>query len=350
MQVKIIDPSKDRRWDEFVRSHPQGTVFHLSNWARVLQKTYEYIPCYFILEDSDKKIKAGCPFFLVKSWMTGDRLVCLPFTDVCFPLAISDEDIRSLFSTAIEKAKKEKADYIEVRGRHPDVFLRDLHFENHSYYKLFRLDLSQGTDSLWKGFQKSIRRRIRGAERADLKIEKSKTEKDMKSFYLLNLATRKKRGIPPQPYDFFENIWRELILTRLAFVLLVKHKSTSIAGGVFFAHGDTIYYKFNASDRNYLQYRPNHFLMWHVIQYGCEKGYKFFDGGRTSPDNLGLVSFKRSFGMQETDLPYYYWPTVGGVTSTKQKSLKYRMITSVMRRTPTTISRVAGKFFYKHLG
>jgi len=350
MQVKIIDPSKDKRWDEFVGSHPQATVFHLSNWGRVLQKTYGYTPCYFILEDPDKKIKAGCPFFLIKSWLTGTRLVCLPFTDVCYPLVTSGEDIESLLSATIEKAKKEKADYIEVRGRHPDVFLRDLHFENHSYYKLFRLDLSRGTDSLWKGLHKTTRRHVRKAEKAKLKIEKSETEKAMRDFYLLNLATRKKHGVPPQPYDFFENIWRELILTRLAFVLLVKHKSTSIAGGVFFAHGDTIYYKFNASDRNYLQYRPNHFLVWDAIQYGCEKGYKFFDAGRASPDNLGLVSFKRSFGMQETDLPYYYWPTVKGVTSAKERSLKYKMITSVMRRTPTTIFRVAGELLCRHLG
>jgi len=350
MQAKIIDPSEDKRWDEFVADHPQRTVFHLSNWARVLQKTYGYIPCYFILESSDKRIKAGCPFFFIKSWLTGNRLVCLPFTDVCYPLVTADEDIKSLLSTTIEKAKKEKADYVEVRGHHPNVFLQGLHFENHSYYKLFRLDLSQGTESLWKGIAKFTRRHIRKAERTNLTIEKSETEKGIRDFYLLNLATRKKHGIPPQPYRFFENIWRELILNRLAFVLLVKYKSISIAGGVFFVYRDTIYCKFNASDRNYLQYRPNHFLIWHAIQYGCEKGYKYYDSGRTSPDNLGLVSFKRSWGMQETVLPYYYWPTVKGVTSTKQRSLKYKMITSIMQRTPTTISRVAGELLCKHLG
>jgi len=212
------------------------------------------------------------------------------------------------------------------------------------------LDLSRGTDSLWKGLHKTSRRHVRKAEKAKLKIEKSETEKDMRDFYLLNLATRKKHGIPPQPYRFFENIWRELILTRLAFVLLVKYKGIPIAGGVFFVHRDTIYHKFTASDRNYLQYCPNHFLIWHTIQYGCEKDYKFFDSGRTSPDNPGLVFFKRSWGMQKTDLPYYYWPTVKGVTSTKERSLKYRVITSVMRRTPTTIFRMAGELLYKHLG
>jgi len=40
MQAKIIDPSKKKRWDEFVANRPQGTAFHISNWARVTQKTY----------------------------------------------------------------------------------------------------------------------------------------------------------------------------------------------------------------------------------------------------------------------------------------------------------------------
>ncbi len=350
MPVKIIDPSKDKRWDEFVTNHSQGTVFHLSNWARVLQKTYGYIPCYFILEDSDKKIKAGCPFFLVKSWLTGNRLVCLPFTDACFPLVTSNEDIKSLFSAAIEKAKREKTDYIEVRGECPSVLLQNLHFENRTYYKLFKLDLSPGTDSLWKGLKKTVRNPIRGAKRANLKIEKSETERGMRDFYLLNLATRKKHGIPPQPYDFFENIWHELILNGLGFVLLAKYKSIPIAGDVLLTHKDTIYDKFNASDNNYLKYRPNHLIQWHAIQHGCQNGFRYLDLGRTSPDNPGLISFKRRWGTEEIDLPYYYWPTVKGVTSTKQKSLKYRTITFVMQQTPTTISRVAGRLFYRHLG
>jgi hypothetical protein len=350
MQVEIIDPSKGKRWDEFVANHPQGTAFHLSNWARVLQKTYGYIPHYLTLEDSDKKIKAGCPFFLIKSWLTGDRLVCLPFTDVCYPLVTSGEDVKFLFSTVVEKAKREKVDYIEVRGEYPDVSLQSLHFENHSYYKLFKLDLSQGINSIWEGFDKSNRKQIGRAERANLRIEKSETEKDMKDFYLLNLATRRKHGVLSQPYDFFENIWQELILKGLGFVLLVKYQKLPIAGGVFFAYKDTVYYKFNASDRNYLQYHPNHLLQWQAIKYSRQNGYNYLDSGRAAPDNPGLIRFKSRWGMQGIDLPYYYWPTVKGVTCTEQKSLKYRMVTSVMRRTPTAISKTAGKLFYKHLG
>jgi len=350
MQTKVIDPSKDKRWDEFVADHPQGTVFHLSNWARVLQKTYGYIPCYFILEDSNKKIKAGWPFFLVRSWLTGTRLVCLPFTDECLPLVISCQNIELLFAAVRERAGKEKGDYIEVRGEHPNVSLQSLHFENHSYYRLFRLDLSQGRDSLWEGFRGSVRNRVRRAKRANLIIAKSETEEGMRDFYLLNLTTRKKHGMLPQPYIFFETIWQELVLNGLGFVLIAKYQGVPIAGGVFFVYKDTIYSKFSASERSYLKYCPNHLVKWHIIQYGCENRFKYLDSGRASQDNRGLMDFKRSLGMEEIALPYYYWPTVKGVASTERQTLKYRMISSVMRRVPTVISRTAGELLYKHLG
>jgi len=40
MRIRSIHPSKAKRWDEFVRNHSKGTVLHLSNWAKVPQKTY----------------------------------------------------------------------------------------------------------------------------------------------------------------------------------------------------------------------------------------------------------------------------------------------------------------------
>jgi len=350
MRITTINVFKAGRWDEFVATHPQGTAFHLSGWARVLQKTYRYIPYYVALEDSGKKIRAGCPFFLIRSWLTGSRLVCLPFTDICYPLVTSGEDAKLLLSSMIERTRKEEVGYIEIRGGDANACLRDLRFKNHRYYKGFRLDLSQGTESLWKGFHKSIRRNIRKVERMGLKIEKGETEKDMRDFYLLNLATRRKHGVPSQPYNFFENIRRELILTGGAFMWLVKYKGVSIAGGIFPAYRDTIYFKFNASNPTYLQYRPNHLLYWHIIQYGCEKGYKFLDGGRAAPDNLGLVTFKRNWGLQEKDLRYHYWPRVKGIAATKQGSLKYKITTSLLRQVPTSMSGVIGKLVCKHMG
>ena len=351
MQVKIIDPSKDERWDEFVGNHSEGTVFHLSNWARVLQKTYGYVPYYFIVEDSDKKIKAGCPFFLIKSWLTGNRLVCLPFTDSCFPLVTSDEDIGTLLHAALQVGREKKASYIEVRSSPKEGTLKSLHLSIHNYYETFILQLSQGIESIRRSLSPMvIRYAVKRIEKSPVKIRTTESEKDMNQFYELNLSTRRKHGVPSQPYELFKNIWKEIILKKLGILLFAEYHKSPIAGSLFFVYKGTIHYKFNASNADYLKCRPNHLLLWHTIQQSCYNGLKYLDLGRASPDNQGLIRFKRLWGANEIELPYYYWPTVKGITSTEEKDVKYRMITSVMRRMPTTISRVAGKLLYKHLG
>ncbi len=349
-QVKIIDLFKDKRWDEFVNNHPQGTMFHLSNWARVLQKTYGYIPYYFILENFNGEIEAGCPFFLIKSWFTGNRLVCLPFTDGCFPLVTSDEDITVLFSAALETAKKERASYIEVRGEYPKHCSQGLNLESHNYYKNFIIELSSDLISISKKFSRRFRRYVYNVAMPNLQVKIAENEEEIKIFYKLNMLTRKKHGVLPQPYTFFQNVWQEIISEGLGFVLLAYFQNTPIAGGVFFTYRDTMYHKFTASDNKYSEYRANHLLVWSAIQYGCDEGFRYYDFGRTSPDNTGLMFFKKCWGAKEINLPYHYWPSVKGVTSTEQKSLKYRMLTSILRRTPIAVSRAAGELLYKQLG
>jgi len=349
MQVKIIDPSKDRRWDEFVQNHPNGTIFHTSTWARVIQKPYGYIPYYFILEDDDKKITAGLPSFLIKSQVTGNRLVSLPFTDECFFLYNSWQEVEEIISTVIKMVKEKRLDYAEIRTG-PADFLNRFNFECHNYYRIFGLELNSGLDKLWKGFIQHHRRQIKKAEVSGIDVKESQSKEDILSFYQLNLLTRRKHGVIPQPYRFFQNIWQELITNGFASLLIARYKEKPIAGSLFLLYKDTIYFKFNASDSKYLKYRPNHLILWYTIQLAVQRGLKYLDLGRASPDNLGLMFFKRGWGAEEFDLPYYYWPKIKGMVATKESSLKYRLASSIFKRMPTPILKTMGNLFYKHLG
>jgi len=351
MIIKVIDPSEDKRWDNFIYNHPEGTIFHTSNWARVIQKTYGYIPYYFILiEEADQKVAGGCPFFLIKNYLTGNRLVCLPFTDNCFPLFNQSTNIDFIFFPIVKMMKQRKLDNIEIRGEMADS-LKKFNFNKHNYYKLFRLDISIGLDNLWKEFkQKSIRYPIRKAQNSGIIIEKSVSEEILKSFYRLNILTRRKHGIIPQPYKFFLHIQQEIFNRNLGFLLIARYKNIVIAGSLFFIYKNTIYYKFNASHINYLKFQPNHLILWEAIKWAVENDYKIFDLGRTSPDNPGLMALKRHWGTEEIDLPYYYWPEIRGTSATKESSLRYRIVSSVLKKTSIPLLKIAGNLFYKHLG
>ena len=58
VNVRIIDPTTDARWDEFVDRQPHSSIFHTAAWARIIREAYGYLPQYYVLE-SDTGIEAA---------------------------------------------------------------------------------------------------------------------------------------------------------------------------------------------------------------------------------------------------------------------------------------------------
>ncbi|MEK7349845.1 MAG: hypothetical protein AAB177_03170, partial [Nitrospirota bacterium] len=77
--IYTIDPLRDDRWAELTARHPRSSVFHTSGWLRALQTTYGYEPVAFTTSPPSRELKNALLFCVVRSWLTGDRLVSLPF-------------------------------------------------------------------------------------------------------------------------------------------------------------------------------------------------------------------------------------------------------------------------------
>ena len=119
---------------------------------------------------------------------------------------------------------------------------------------------------------------------------------------------------------------------------------------MFFKHKDTVVYKYSASNPNYLsKVTPNHLLTWTAIEGACLEGYRYFDFGRTSPDNSGLMRYKEMWGVQTDNLPYYYYPEVKGATSKKEKQFSYRIMTGIWRYLPDPIVEFIGPKIFRHI-
>lgn len=346
--ILAVDVLKDKNWDEFVKGHSGGTIFHLSNWARVIYNTYHFKPYYLVLEDNSGKIKAGWPFFLLENGILGKKLISLPFTDYVEPLVNSENDYQDFFENILEIYEKEQVNYIEMRC---NLISSDKEmFKVNNYYKNFVLSISPDIETIWRNCkQKSVRYSIKKAEKTGVKIEKSKEKDAIRIFYNLNVLTRKKHGVIPQPYTFFENIWQLLISKGYGFISIARYNKMPIAASVFFEYKNKIHHKFNASDEKFLNLYPNYLILWDTIKYAYNKGIKYLDLGRTSPDNEGLMSFKRHWGAEEIDLPYYYFPEARGTSTMKQSSLKYKIATGILRKIPSKILIFLGNHLYRHL-
>jgi hypothetical protein len=333
------------RWDKFVELHAQGTAYHLSGWLRCIGETYGFAPILYALESKDHAIEAVLPVLLVKNFPTRPRMVSIPFSDCGGPLVGTPLHEKELLNAVKENHPHVKS--VEIRGN----LLEKAEWLCHNYYKHFVLNLCGDLSCIEGALDgRTVRYCVRKAKRLGVEILEDNSDRGVREFYRLNQITRKKHGVPVQPMAFFWNLHKELILKGRAFILLAVWGSKVIAASVFIKLGKTVYYKYNASDPEYLVSKaPNHLLTWYAIQKAHCEGFRFFDFGRTAPDNTGLMRYKRMWGATEAELPYHYYPTIRGASSRQESRFSYRIMTAIWRALPSIIMEKAGPTIYRHM-
>ena len=335
-----------KNWDEFVTANPKGTPFHLSNWIQTIQETFAFKPLIYISKNEREEIEGIFPFFLIENIFYQPRIVSLPYSDYGGPLLSDSNSDNEFIEHIIEKAEM-KNNNIEIRGS----ILKKSKFCCHNYFKRHVLCLSSNPQEVKNKIDKrTIQYSIRKAERVGVIIREENSYCGIQEFYRLHVLTRKKHGVPCPPFKFFKNLFEKMVLKGIASILLAFYNLKVIAAGIFFKSKETVYYKYNASDSQYLShYTPNHLLTWHAIKQACLNGYLYFDFGRTAPDNEGLMRYKEMWGAKAMDLPYYYYPQITGATSNEEKKVSYRVMTGIWRSMPKPVTQILGPSLYRYM-
>ncbi len=343
VEMRGVNPLTGPEWDRLAGSHPGTTVFHTSAWAKVLARTYGHRPCFFAHYAADR-LAALVPVMEVRSAITGRRGVCLPFSDACAPLCFGESGtgpvVETLQSLALERGWK----HCEIRGgEKPDPSASpSVVFHAHA------LSLRGGAEKLFAGFDPSVRRAIRKAERSGLTVEIRSDSGSVSDYYRLHIRTRRRHGLPPQPFSFFRHIYEEIIANGLGSIVLASSRGTPVAGAVFFHSGKRALYKFGACDERCQDLRANNLVMWAGIRELSSAGYDTLDFGRTSLHQDGLRAYKLGWGTVETTLNYFKLNARDGtwITGSDRASGKHNALFS---RLPLSLNRLLGSVIYPHL-
>ena len=349
-EVARLDPLRDEGWDGFVQQHTLGTVFHTSAWLAVLQEAYGYSPTAYVLLDGAGRIEAGLVVCLVRSRLTVTRLVSLPFCDQAPPLTDTPEQLGRLTRAAIDEVRGGAASRLEIRGGAFGSTAETLGLQPHVAYYNYTIPLRQGIAQLEESLHPSTKRAIRKARREGVTVRLGESWDDVAKFYELNVWTRKKHGVIPQPRRFFEALYRNLLSQGKGFLLLAETAGRVVAGDLILASNATAFYKFNASDERYLHLRPNNLLLWTAVELCHDQGYEFFDLGRCSIESDGLRRFKQQWGSREAELADYHYPSPSGVNTVGEQGAKYRLMQMLVRSAPQRMLEAAGGLLYRHLG
>jgi FemAB-related protein (PEP-CTERM system-associated) len=346
-ELNLYSASDMSPWDAFVKNHPEGSVFHSSSWLRVIREAYSFEPLLYISRNVNGEISGVLPFFVTKSPLLGKHMVSLPFSDYGGAL-FSDSNGVTDFLTQVMSKHKRHMDYFEIRNAVPE----SSGMYRQSSYKRHVLQLfPDPKDNMKKIDKRTIQYSIRKAQREGVVVSEENNQKGLEEFCRLNRMTRKKHGLPYQPELFFEKLFEHLISKGDASILLATCDTLVIAAGLFLKFNKFVYYKYNASDPNYLTKKtPNHLLTWHAIERACLEGYVSFDFGRTSVRNDGLIRYKEMWGAETFDLPYFFYPEMKTMKTQEEKSPVYRMATKIWHSLPESMVDFIGPRVYKYLG
>jgi len=165
----------------------------------------------------------------------------------------------------------------------------------------------------------------------------------LRAFYSLHCLTRRRLGMPVQPWKFFSVLHQEILSKNLGFILSAYKSGICLAAGLFLIGKKTLTYKYAAANNFGQQYRANHLIMWIAIQWGCNHGFNQLDLGRCDLGNEGLRTFKLRFGAIELPLAYSY---CGIVPKNQFSSNRENWIKYILRSSPLVINRLTGTLFY----
>lgn len=341
-----IDPLRDPRWSSFVDRHPRASIFHTTAWIESLVKTYGYRAVAFTSNPPNEPLSNGTVCCLVKSWLTGRRLVSLPFSDHCEPLVNGPEELNSLLGLLTQQQGNCGWKYVEIRPRGAFDRAQSGFSQGQTFY-FHSLDLRGSLEDIYRNFHKDcVQRKIRRAEREGLRYEEGNSEPLLKKFYHLQMLTRRRHHLPPQPVSWFRNLM-VCLGGRLKFRVASKD-SQPIASILTLQHKSTLVYKYGCSDAKYHNLGGMPLLFWKAIQEAKQGGLVEFDFGRSDCDNPGLVTFKDHWGTARSTLTYLRYPAEQ--SSSAGKDHRAQLAKKVFAHTPNGILSITGKLLYRHMG
>ena len=339
-----VDPLRDERWPDFVDNHSCASVFHSRGWLSALKAAYGYEPIAFTTTNPSEPLTNALVFCAIRSWLTGRRLVSLPFSDHCEPLVESSEQFQALCVYVETLRLRERWKYVEMRSADVRTDFAG-HFYPAQKYQLHQLDLRPSLDALFKKFHKDcIQRKITKAERESVTYEAGRSTQLLHQLYRLLLLTRSRHKVPPQPLEWFRQLM--VCMGKDVCIRIASKDGRPIAGIMTLDHGRTMVYKYGGSDARFNNLGATPLLFWRAIKEAKDAGMQQLDLGRSGQDNPGLITFKERWSAQSFSLTNWRAPAA----SLTLEKTKVRLAKEICARLPDALSALAGRFLYRHIG
>ena len=315
LSFQNIENIPEDDWDGLVRRSPDGWVFGLHGWQRLVTAVEEwgFSERGFGIFESERLV-AVVPLHVQLS----NRLAASTSWGGAGPIlrrGLSSEDRERILNAAttemIEIAKDVDATRLEVSsspvtetainnnwGVNPFALLG---FDDQSLISKV-VFLGQEEELLWAGLSKTARNLIRRSINAGFRVKKVDWPTSLDAYYDVHIETYRRTGVAPHPRSYFSGIADRLggIGASTLFALLTPG-GEPIAFQNVAKLGIGAYYHTGCSRTALQAISPGYHLMWEAIKAAKADGAVWFDIGwifpaSKDPKQKGLTHFKTRFG------------------------------------------------------
>jgi FemAB-related protein (PEP-CTERM system-associated) len=335
-QLKELTEKSREAWDHFVAASPAATFFHRSGWLPVLQKSFGHQPYYYYAEQSGV-ICGVLPLFHIKSRLFGNRLTSTPFCVGGSPVSESAEINDMLDQKATDLLDELGADYVEYRDTNRD---RAGWVKQSDLYVTFLGAMEREADTQLK----QIPRKQRAVLRKALTTEELTwtIDEDTKDLYALYALSVRNLGTPVFPKRYFRNLKQEF--ADACEILTVRFQGRPVSSVLSFYFRDRVMPYYTGSLAEARTLGANDLMYWQVMRRAAERGYKFFDFGR-SKVGTGPYHFKRNWGFEACPVTHQYYLCDGRhMPRVNPTNPKYRAFIALWRRLPLPVANALGPY------
>jgi len=301
-EIRKINRSDYPAWDQYVLGNPDAGVYLSSAWKDAVEASYGH-NSYYLGAFQGEKLKGCLPLFhaALPLGIRGGALVSLPFCDYGGLFADGDEFAEALLEHAISLADVLGCG-LEIRSAALIPALEEMScFSQVTDKCRMVLPLPESSSFLWDGFKSKLRSQVKKASKEGLACRIGHTEL-LPFFYRVFSQNMRDLGSPVHSKKWLQSVlsaYRERSL-----VGLVVKDGKPAAAGIVISHGNTMTIPWASALREYNPLSPNMLLYWTLLQYACDNGFKYFDFGRSTP-NEGTYAFKKQWGALPVKLYWY---------------------------------------------
>ncbi|MFB6170241.1 MAG: GNAT family N-acetyltransferase [Haloarculaceae archaeon] len=317
-----IDDVPEGQWNNLVRQSDLGSLFHRTEWCRVVERTLDQTPRH-VVATTDGNPVALLPNFRTDLYLPGlnDVAAYVPLSEVVStspgyggPIVASDE------STCVDLLLDAVADLDGWNLLHL-VRTNDLGFARygkafakHGYESVgvncrFRIDLRREWEAIRDDMHKERRRALRTMDDHDVEVRRESLDDDLATTYDAYCRNLERAGGTPYPRAFFKELAAQLGDAVTVFVAEVDGREVGRYVHLADDDQDTLHHFFAAiADESDFEYHPSELLHASAIQWGQAQGFHYYDLGGTGADFTdGSFRAKERYGGEL--VPTVQWQT-----------------------------------------